>query len=242
MGIRSNQKAQSFINTISRLFFEVNVVDVGRKDENGKSIKDRRLRLVLEREGFQYPDWFSCGSTTDEKPFKPSKDGTTWEPKDYGFPGKSMAMWFLNGLMDACDQANVPFNEDDLTSFVGLRIRNEQKTYKTKVRGESIEREKPFVTEILTVDKDGVPIQASGGASPGTTAGTVPEELVNTLVALLEANDGELKSASITAKALKGVVDSDYQTRKQLAATLSSVDFLGAQEVAEYSDGVVTLN
>jgi hypothetical protein len=240
MGIRSNRTSGAFLNKIEKLFFETNVID-----------GETRLRLVLQREGSQYPDWYSCGKVSDDSKFKLGKDGTTWTPKDHNFPGRSMAMWFFDGLIAACDEAGVEFNEDDLSSFEGLYIRIETRAYNTRIQGTSVNKEKPYVVAIVDADEGASAFKkrpsVAKKASPKAKATKAPnggsmDELSGTLTKLLEANDGEIEVDGITAKSLKGVVDGDYPTRKTLAAALVEEDFLGAQEVATLDDGVLSAN
>jgi hypothetical protein len=184
-----------------------------------------------------------------ESGFKLDKGGHTWSPKDHNFPGRSMAMWFFDGLIEACDKAGYKFDENDLSTFIGLRVSVENREYNTKVRGTSINREKPYVTGIL---ETGVAVSTSAAtpkkkattkkATPKAPNGGSLDELSGTLTKLLDANDGEMEVDAITAKALKGVVDGDYPTRKALAMALVEEDFLGTQEVASLDDGVLSAN
>lgn len=226
MGIKDS-KIPGFTGLITDIRFEVKEFD-----------DNKALRLNVEYEGNEYPDWYTCGSADH---ITVTDGGHKWSfEDDYNFSRASQGIkMFLLPLIDLMEKAGIPYNDEanDLTQMIGLKVRNEKREFTTKYQGKTYNRVKAVPVEIVEGSS------TSRAAAVKRDAVDEPEaDLDETLSKVLEANDGEVEVAAITAKALAAVLGKDvpYKERKALAKALTDPAYLDSQEVAEVDGGTLT--
>lgn len=226
MGIKDS-KIPGFTGLITDVRFEVKDFDDGPA-----------LRLNVEYEGNEYPDWYTCGSAEH---ITVTDGGHKWSHEDgFEFSRASQGIkLFLLPLVTLVEKAGIPYDDslNDLSQLIGIKVRNEKREFTTKYQGKTYNRVKAVPVEIVEGPS------TARAASVKKEALNEPEaDLDETLVKVLEANDGEVEVAAITAKALAAVLGKDvsYKERKALAKALTEPSYLESQEVAEVDGGTLT--
>jgi len=137
----SQGKTPSFTNTINLLWEQ--------SEYNGEP----KLRLVLEREGLQHPQWYSAGAFPDGMSI--TDNGKTLNPpENWGLSARCQAFWFLSGLVEACKDADITPDTTTLSSFDGMSVTLEDRLF--EFRGNK--KDLPFPVKVLSA---GTPQQSA---------------------------------------------------------------------------------